>query len=250
MSATGIFAFFFTCVLTYSLAFSPSHTDDEGEARIVGGFEDNKEDYPFVVSLRGAKNNHFCGGTLINHEYVITAAHCVVSGHEKYVVIGSDSLDRGGTLHKVISIHVHPDYDPKLVRNDIAILQIEKETTYKSSFPARMQTNLSDYENPCYVMGWGLTEAGGNLSNKFKIAPVQPVNPKKCEEEWKEMYNPRLICTSSEGNAACHGDSGGPLICENKFAGIVSFGKPCATRKPDAFTAVSCYNDWIDSIIH
>ena len=118
---------------------------------------------------------------------------------------------------------MHPDYDNKWLRNDIAVLQIEKETSYNSSFPARMQTNFSDYENPCYEMGWGGTSKSGRPSNIFKTAAVQPVKPEKCQEAWKKGYYPRLICTKSKGNATCHGDSGGPLICEDKLTGVVCF---------------------------
>ena len=118
---------------------------------------------------------------------------------------------------------MHPDYDNKWLRNDIAVLQIEKQTSYNSSFPARMQTNFSDYENPCYEMGWGGTSKSGRPSNIFKTAAVQPVKPKKCQEAWKKGYYPRLICTKSKGNATCHGDSGGPLICEDKLTGVVCF---------------------------
>ncbi|KAJ3654339.1 hypothetical protein Zmor_013533 [Zophobas morio] len=250
MNATGIFAFFFTCVVTYSLAFPGIHPDDEVKFRIVGGVDGNIEEYPYSVSIRDENNGHTCGGTLINSEYVITAAHCVASGKERSVVIGSAYLNNGGTSTKPVSTHVHPDFDRLWLRNDIAVLQIEKQTSYESSFPARMQTNFSDYENPCYVMGWGATTATGYPSKIFKVAAVQPVTPKKCHEAWKGIYYPRLICTTSEGNATCVGDSGGPLICENKLAGVVCFGEPCGTGKPDTFTAISYYNDWIDSIIN
>ncbi|RZC37402.1 Trypsin domain containing protein, partial [Asbolus verrucosus] len=204
----------------------------EDETKIVGGFEANKDDYPYVVSLRNTNNNHFCGGTLVDSMHIVTAAHCVIGGYAKYVVVGCDSLDKGGVRYAVISGISHPDYDEKLLKNDIAVLKIAEKASYKSSFPARLRTNLSDYENPCYV------------------AAVQPIHPSECKNEWEELYNSHLICTSSERNAACQGDSGGPLMCENKFSGIVSFGKPCATGKPDVFTAVNSYNDWIDSIMH
>lgn len=245
-----------------------STAQPEDDPRIVGGFEADKSEYPFAVSLRDSNNHHFCGGTLVDSSHVVTAAHCVAgldllkiltnilksffpvfSGHEKTVIVGSDSLDEGGTPHKVISTEVHPEYDPKLVVNDIAVLKIEPVTSYKFSFPVRMQSNLSDFENPCYVMGWGLTEAGGKLSNKFKVAQVHVVKPAECKKEWKEAYNPNVICTTSDGNSACQGDSGGPLICDKKFTGIVSFGKPCATGKPDVFTSVFAYNEWIDENI-
>lgn len=42
------------------------------------------------------------------------------------------------------------------------------------------------------------------------------------------------------------GDSGGPLYCNGKLAGITSYGTViCAFGKPDVFTRVSKFVDWI-----
>ncbi|XP_063918103.1 venom prothrombin activator hopsarin-D-like [Zophobas morio] len=87
MNATDIFAFLFTCVVTYSLVFPRIHTHDEVKFRIVGGVEGNKEKFPYVVSLRGENNNHLCGGTLIKNEYVITAAHCVARTQARSLIV-------------------------------------------------------------------------------------------------------------------------------------------------------------------
>ncbi|KAF8792380.1 Plasminogen like protein [Argiope bruennichi] len=48
---------------------------------MVGGEEAVPNSWPWQVSLQTATvepNGHFCGGTLINTLWVLTATHCVV----------------------------------------------------------------------------------------------------------------------------------------------------------------------------
>ena len=42
---------------------------------IVGGVEASAGEFPFIVSLQ-RNGNHFCGGTLIAPDVVLTAGHC------------------------------------------------------------------------------------------------------------------------------------------------------------------------------
>lgn len=48
----------------------------EGAARIVGGHNSTAHSWPWQVSLQ-ENNHHFCGGSIIATDWVVTAAHCV-----------------------------------------------------------------------------------------------------------------------------------------------------------------------------
>lgn len=69
--------------LGFSFTAEPRVTFDEncrcgqkGSNRIVGGVETGVNEWPWQAALMYG-NSQFCGGSLINDRYVLTAAHCI-----------------------------------------------------------------------------------------------------------------------------------------------------------------------------
>lgn len=52
--------------------------DDAPEESIVGGTSASAGEFPFIASLQ-LSGSHFCGGTIINSNTIVTAAHCSVT---------------------------------------------------------------------------------------------------------------------------------------------------------------------------
>lgn len=46
------------------------------DSRIVGGTNADRKTWPFIVSL-SYRGSHFCGGSIITAEWVLSAAHCL-----------------------------------------------------------------------------------------------------------------------------------------------------------------------------
>ncbi|KAJ6665110.1 hypothetical protein lerEdw1_005341 [Lerista edwardsae] len=105
-------------------------------SRIVGGNEVQQGSHPWQVSLK-RNHYHFCGGTLVSSQWVITAAHCVVSSdllESLTITAGEHNLDlmeaEEQTL-RVKSIIRHPKFDPRHpVNYDIAVLKMDGHFKY------------------------------------------------------------------------------------------------------------------------
>jgi trypsin len=67
---------------------------DLGIQEIVGGELAVAGEYPFIVSLQTSGGSHFCGGTLVNGNTVVTAAHCSVGQSTGSVQVRAGSLVR------------------------------------------------------------------------------------------------------------------------------------------------------------
>ena len=78
--------------------------------KIIDGTETAINEYPWIVSLQLA-NYHFCGGSLISENWVLTAAHCVDFPSEKFIerltlIIGDHDLTTNSDTSRRILRHV------------------------------------------------------------------------------------------------------------------------------------------------
>ncbi|XP_042913148.1 plasminogen-like, partial [Parasteatoda tepidariorum] len=116
--------------------------------------------------------------------------------------------------------------------HDIALIKLNAPVKFtKYVQPAclpKLNTKLNIRSN-CFGVGWGATRGtGGSDVLKQAYHPVQ--NDIVCRRLVGRNFIPQtMICAGSvaAGNGVCHGDSGGPLMCEiNKewtVMGVTSF---------------------------
>ncbi|XP_048456971.1 plasminogen isoform X1 [Rhincodon typus] len=229
--------------------------------RIVGGCVSKPHSWPWQVSLRTYFGAHFCGGTLIDVNWVLTAKHCVernlrASYYKVYIGIHREAATESS--RQIIDID-KIFLEPK--SNDIALLKLRRPAILSDKvalicLPKKGYILPSGAE--CYVTGWGETQGtGGNGILKEAGFPV--IENKVCNRP--EYLNGRVshseLCAGNIEGAmdSCQGDSGGPLVCPNTkgkyiLQGVTSWGLGCARRmKPGVYVRVSHFIDWIQSII-
>ncbi|KAL2817135.1 trypsin-like serine protease [Aspergillus granulosus] len=221
--------------------------------RIIGGSEVSIESYPYQVSIF-VYNSFSCGGTIIDHKTIITAAHSAGGNPKNPYTIraGSASLNSGGII-------VNP---VKRFENDISIIKLAQNLTYGPGIQPISLPPREDGEHDfglgfpatgeeVVISGWGSQSESGALSQTLRAVTVTVVNQTECDAGYEKYGMPiteGMFCAGvpEGGKGSCYGDSGGPVVVDGVLAGIVSWGRGCARPGyPTVYTRVSHYRDWI-----
>lgn len=133
------------------------------QTRVIQGVDvSDKNTYPWMVGLlqgnAPVRNQHFCGGSLIAANWIMTAAHCVNStkntpSNIKVILQTNDFATNSPTILQVSEIHVHPNYDVVKSDNDIALLKLSSNSTV-NSFVSLPNAPATDY-SMATLIGWG-----------------------------------------------------------------------------------------------
>jgi secreted trypsin-like serine protease len=205
---------------------------------------------------------HFCSGTLITDQWVVTAAHCVArrQGTELTVLTGTNSLNLGGQKKKVISIIVHPAYDSHTRENDLALLFLDIPTVnVHPQFPSiEVEQQLVDGQEKVKIAGWGNTYDFGAKSLHLMETEAPLVSRQLCSapDSHGQSLKATMLCAGyKDGRTdACDGDSGGPATVrhygQELLIGVKSWGDCGAPKKYGVFTRIAPYIGWIRANTH
>lgn len=116
----------------------------------------------------GPKFSHNCGGSLINSEWIVTAAHCVIFMPELNVQYGNvNLLNESPNIVNIKRIISHEGYNPSnQYINDIAVIQLEKSLNfnkYVSAIKLPKQNSETLGGSNATLIGWGLNAVNFNL---------------------------------------------------------------------------------------
>lgn len=262
-----------------------SRIDNRQFTFIIGGTNSDLQEYPFAVLLgynfpnAPTRLGFFCGGSLINRRYVLTAAHCISALGPVKVRLGEHDItkdcdcvdDLCAPIPQTIDIEkivVHEGYDGKSFVNDIALIRLAKLARLNAGVGAVCMPgtwnkfSLSELEGKsAVVMGWGRTAYFSNGRVKEIGAPtpviqkvdVPIIDHQSCQFQYpSRLIDQRVICAGARGADSCSGDSGGPLVYRAganepwTLIGVVSYGDTrCGAGKAGVYTNVEHFMPWI-----
>ena len=149
--------------------------------RIIGGDEATKGRYSYSVSLQD-DGGHFCGGSLIAPDVVLSAAHC--AGGEYKAIIGRHDLETDDGDEVDVGIEMmHPDYDDGTTDNDFMLLFLNRSTTEDVEL-VQVNPDATSEGTNVTAMGWGDTNEDENIrepANELMEVEVTVISNEECD---------------------------------------------------------------------
>lgn len=249
------------------------------QSRITGEDFAEYTEFPWMIAIfqkitNSQKYRYLCGGSLIHPAVVLTAAHCVQSLNRQILKIRGGEWDTENTNEKwphqdrdVREIAIHNQYNRRSLHNDIALLFLETPLKIGSNIDSiclPTQNYRFVHSDRCFVSGWGKDEYGknGKFPKILKKTELPIVSRNLCQillrktilGKYFKLHHSFMCAGGEEGNDACYGDGGSPLVCEipglpNRFyqAGIVSWGIGCQSLHiPGVYVNIAAFRVWID----
>ncbi|XP_019602161.2 coagulation factor X [Rhinolophus sinicus] len=236
--------------------------DENSLIRIVGGRDCKEGECPWQALLINEENEGFCGGTILNEFYILTAAHCLHQSKRFKVRVGdrnTETEEGNEMVHEVEVIIKHNKFVRETYDFDIAVLKLKTPISFRMNVaPACLpekdwaESTLMTQKSGI-VSGFGRTHEKGRTSTTLKMLEVPYVDRNTCKLSSRFTITPNMFCAGydSKPEDACQGDSGGPHVTEFKntyfVTGIVSWGEGCAQKgKYGVYTKVTNFLKWID----
>lgn len=232
---------------------------------ITAGHEAIPHIAPYIVSLQ-IKNEHQCGGTILNNNWILTAAHCLPDSQIQQITINAGYHDLKEHQSNIIQKRKidfykrHKLYIGGINPYDIALIYFKQSLIWtKYVKPIKLTKSNIIPNGKADVYGWGSISTTQNplFPNKLQTAEMEILKFSDCEKRLKKL-NPKLelhetnFCANTLGISVCKSDSGGPLVNKNnELIGVISWGViPCANPPdaPSVFVRVSAFIDWIQKV--
>ncbi|XP_043853325.1 kallikrein-7-like isoform X2 [Dromiciops gliroides] len=219
--------------------------------KIIEGYNCSPGSHPWQVALFNENQLH-CGGVLVDENWVLTAAHCLMNKYN--VHLGKYNLKEkeiGSQVIQATRSYLYPWYSTVTHMNDLMMIKLPE--------PARLGTNIRPITLPykcappgtsCSVSGWGATiSPDETYPDNLQCTDVKLISTSDCKKIYKHLLKEAMLCAGipdSKTNT-CRGDSGGPLVCDGVLHGLVSWGiLPCGQpNEPGVYTEVCKFMPWI-----
>ena len=228
---------------------------------------------PWTVAIsKGTELNRdfVCAGVLVAARWVLTAAHCTFNlarrwpnDDSAYVFAHTAALSAPGPRFDVRAIIPHPEYDPKTLRNDLALVKIGANGG-SAGLPISLRgPPITEQEGGVgSIIGWGIStqQSGRTHSEQLQVIQTAVLDKQVCfsTSNFPELNGSHAFCGRSllKYHDICFRFGGSPIVLYDKkanlyLAGLVSWPAACTAEgsTPNVYLDVHSYVPWIEKTI-
>ncbi|KAF5272673.1 hypothetical protein FQA39_LY07700 [Lamprigera yunnana] len=151
--------------------------------RIIGGDTAADGQFPYQAQIR-RNGVHHCGGSIINSNTILTAAHCLINqvATSLSVVVGTNQNNAGGVEHQISSITYHTGFTFTVGAHDIGLVKLSSDILYNERVqPIELGAEYIGINVQCTLSGWGYTTYPGSSSRDLQFIDLVTISVQTAE---------------------------------------------------------------------
>ncbi|XP_051846507.1 vitamin K-dependent protein Z [Antechinus flavipes] len=215
------------------------------------------QNFPWQVKLTNSQGKDFCGGVIVQKNFVLTTAKCSLLYGNISVKLSEDSISGTPMEIKVKKKHVHMRYDQEMGQNNLALLELDEPIQcHSNGLPICIpEKDFAEHilipEKMNVVSGWPFN--GTELADSLIDLPSIHFDNEKCEEILNVTITTRLFCEQSKASVDWQLVEGSIVMAKHKgtwFLIGIMVSLPTENLGPlYLFTKISRYSIWFEQIM-